>query len=148
MLQALLTGRFRLKVHRETRQLPVYGLTMGNSGPKLKEASESYCVAPPSGPPPSSGYCGRSVVSFGRMTSRKVSMQKFAGSLSEVMDRPVLDMTGLQALFDIDLRWAPDETQFGGRAKADTSDTRPPSFPRSRNSVSNSSHERVPWRFW
>ena len=63
------------------------------------------------------------MVSYGRMMSRKVSMQKFAGTLSEIMDRPVLDMTGLKALFDVDLKWAPDETQFGGRrATADNSD--------------------------
>ena len=50
-------------------------------------------------------------------------MQRLAGTLSEIMDRPVLDMTGLKAVFDIDLQWAPDETQFGGRrATADNSD--------------------------
>ena len=51
MLQALLADRFRLTVHRETRQLPVYELIVGNSGPKLKEAVDSNCVPPPSGPP-------------------------------------------------------------------------------------------------
>lgn len=119
MLQALLADRFHLKVHREARQLPVYELTVAKNGPKLKEASDSKCVAPPSGPPsgppPRSGYCGGSLVSYGRLTSRKVSMQRFAGTLSEIMDRPVLDMTGLKTVFDIDLQWAPDETQFGGR---------------------------------
>jgi uncharacterized protein (TIGR03435 family) len=61
------------------------------------------------------------MVSFGRMTSRKVSIQKFAGTLSEIMGRPVLDMTGLTGVFDVDLRWTPDETQFGGKAKTDDS---------------------------
>lgn len=127
MLQALLADRFRLKVHRETRQLPVYELTVGNNGPKLKEASDSNCDAPPSeapsGAPPRSGYCGGSLVSYGRLTSRKVPVQRLAGTLSEIMDRPVLDMTGLKVVFDIDLQWAPDETQFGGRrATGDNSD--------------------------
>jgi uncharacterized protein (TIGR03435 family) len=95
------------------------------NGAKLKEAADSNCVAPPSGPPsgppPKAGYCGGSIVSFGLITSRKVSIQKFAGTLSEIMGRPVLDMTGLTGAFDIDLRWEPDETQFGGKARADDS---------------------------
>jgi uncharacterized protein (TIGR03435 family) len=94
MLQALLADRFQLKVHHETIQLPVYALTVGKNGPKLKEGADSNCVVrpsgPPSGPPPRAGYCGGSMVSFGRMTSRKVSIQKFAGALSEIMGRPVL----------------------------------------------------------
>jgi uncharacterized protein (TIGR03435 family) len=51
----------------------------------------------------------------GSMTSRKVSTQKLAGTLSGIMGRPVLDMTGLTGVFDIDLRWTPDDTQFYGR---------------------------------
>ena len=35
------------------------------------------------------------------------------------MGRPVLDLTGLTGVYDIDLQWTPDETQFGGKAKAD-----------------------------
>jgi uncharacterized protein (TIGR03435 family) len=125
MLQTLLVDRFQLKVHHETRLLPVYALTVGKDGPKLKEGADSNGVmrpsGPPSGPPPRAGYCGGSMVSFGRMTSRKVSIQKFAGTLSEIMGRPVLDMTGLTGVFDVDLRWTPDETQFGGKAKTDDS---------------------------
>jgi uncharacterized protein (TIGR03435 family) len=125
MLQVLLANRFQLKVHRETRERPVYALTVDKSGAQLKEAVDSNCGAPPSGPPsgppPRSGYCGGSMVSFGSMTSRKVSTKKFAGTLSEIMGRPVLDMTGLTGVFDIDLRWTPDETQFDGKAKADDS---------------------------
>jgi uncharacterized protein (TIGR03435 family) len=125
MLQTLLADRFLLKVHRETREVPVYALTVGNRGAKLKEAVDSNCVAPPSGPPsgppPRTGYCGGSLVSRGRLTSRKVSMQKFAATLSEIMGRPALDMTELAGVFDIDLQWSPDETQFGGTASTDSS---------------------------
>ncbi len=121
MLQALLADRFHLKVHSETREVPVYALTIGKGGAKLKEAVDSNCVTPPSGPPtgppPRTGYCGGSVVSFGSMAGRKISAQKLAGTLSEIMGRPVLDMTGLPGVFDIDLQWTPDESQFGGKAK-------------------------------
>jgi uncharacterized protein (TIGR03435 family) len=125
MLQTLLADRFHLKVHHEARELPMYALTTGKSGAKLKEAVDSNCIpapsGPPTGPPPRTGYCGGSIVSPGHMISRKVTVQKLAGTLSEIMGRPVLDMTELQGVFDIDIHWTPDETQFGGVVKGDDS---------------------------
>jgi uncharacterized protein (TIGR03435 family) len=48
-------------------------------------------------------------------------MTQFVGALEEIMGLPVSDKTGLKGVFDIDLHWTPDETQFGGRAKTDDS---------------------------
>jgi uncharacterized protein (TIGR03435 family) len=45
MLQALLGDRFKLKVHRETREAPVYVLTVAKSGSKLKPFKEGSCVS-------------------------------------------------------------------------------------------------------
>ena len=45
MLQSLLADRFRLTLHRETRELPVYNLTARNSGIKLPAAKEANCVS-------------------------------------------------------------------------------------------------------
>jgi uncharacterized protein (TIGR03435 family) len=135
-------------VHRETREVPVYALTIGKNGAKLKEGADSNCVEPPigpsSGPHPQLGYCGGSSVSFG-LTSRKVSTKKFAGTLSEIMGRPVLDTTGLTGVYDIDLQWTPDETQFGGKAKAD--DMGGPSiYAALQNSALNSNSGKARWR--
>jgi uncharacterized protein (TIGR03435 family) len=125
MLQTLLADRFHFQAHRETREFRAYALSIAKNGLKIKEATDSNCVpAPvglPSGPKPKAGYCGGSVVTYGQLTSRKVSMMRFAGALEEIMGRPVSDMTGLKGVFDIELKWAPDETQFGGKGKNDDS---------------------------
>jgi uncharacterized protein (TIGR03435 family) len=123
MLQSLLADRFHFQFHREVREFRGYALSVAKSGPKLKEATDSSCVEPPVGLPsssrPKAGYCGGSVVNYGHLASRKVSMTRFVGTLEEIMGRPVSDKTGLKGVFDIDLQWTPDETQFGGRAKTD-----------------------------
>jgi uncharacterized protein (TIGR03435 family) len=97
MLRTLLADRFQLEIHRETKVLPAYTLTVGKNGPKLKEAE------PGEG---SSTSTGR-----GRLTAKRVSMADLAIRLSSLMDRPVVDMTGIQGTFDLALEWTPDDTQ-------------------------------------
>ena len=56
MLQTLLEDRFKLVVHRETKEMPVYALLPGKNGPKLPEAKEGGCVPMnPNSPPPPHG---------------------------------------------------------------------------------------------
>jgi uncharacterized protein (TIGR03435 family) len=52
MMQGLLADRFQLKIHRETRELPVYELTVAKNGFKVKEVPEPSATGPDSGPPP------------------------------------------------------------------------------------------------
>src|SRR5205823_3429519 len=53
MLQALLSNRFKLEIHRETREIPVYALEPAKNGPRLPEAREGTCVEfGPQGQPP------------------------------------------------------------------------------------------------
>ncbi|HEY1340098.1 MAG TPA: TIGR03435 family protein [Bryobacteraceae bacterium] len=109
MLQALLEDRFKLKVHRETRELPVYGLVVGKNGPKLRPGKED----------------GATEVGGARhlIDSRGMSMKQLAGFLSEFTQRsgmPVLDMTGLDGLFDITLDFAGDDA--AAAANGDTPD--------------------------
>jgi uncharacterized protein (TIGR03435 family) len=103
MLQTLLAERFRVRLHRETREGPVYALVVAPGGPRMK---------------PLSGDCtdGPGLITlYGRLIGKCGSADKIAASLSPVMDRPVIDRTALTGSFgDIRLDWVPDDTQFPG----------------------------------
>src|SRR5688572_17212014 len=103
MLQSLLAERFRVRLHRETREGPVYQLVVASGGPKMK---------------PFSGECGDGpglITLYGRLIGKCGSADKIAASLTAVMDRPVMDRTTLTGSFaDIRLDWVPDDTQFPG----------------------------------
>jgi len=134
MLQALLEDRFKLKVHRETREIPVYGLTTANGGPKLRPFIEGSCeprANPPSPvPAPGKKYCGpgplmRNEANF-RWDLHGVSMVDFSKMLDGMLDHPVLDKSGLTGRFDFHLEFTPDEStmpRLAGIGKADGSPT-------------------------
>jgi uncharacterized protein (TIGR03435 family) len=91
MLQSLLADRFALVAHKEPRVQQVYKLVAGKSGPKLSEAAaegEPMCSFGPSG-----------------FVCQNVEMTRFTGMLSTLMDRPVLDSTGLTGSYDFTLRF-------------------------------------------
>ena len=128
MLRSLLEDRFQLKLHRETKELPVYALTVARSGLKLQPPKEGGCIpADPSGtlPPPSNtprqrapGFpCGMPGVmmepSGVRIEGGKVAMPDFIRVLSMVLGRPVLDRTGFAETFDVRLDFTPDEAAAG-----------------------------------
>jgi uncharacterized protein (TIGR03435 family) len=97
MLQTLLTDRFQLKVHREMKERPVYALVVAKNGPKLKESA-------PDKEFPTTVVGGRST----QLTMTKATMEQLAIRLSDGMDRPVLDKTGLAGHYDITLNWIPE----------------------------------------
>lgn len=96
MLQSLLADRFNLMIHRETKELPAYALTLAKNGPKLKAAESE------SGITSNSNRTSWHVIA-------KVSMLRFTEFLSERVSRPVLDQTGLNGAFEITLDWALDD---------------------------------------
>ena len=121
MLRALLAERFKLVVHRETRDLPIYVLVMarkdGRLGPRLRRSNVDCSAAPSNRPAPSPAAGGfvaepckglRNVP--GKATGRAVTIQTLARLMSGWVDdhRPVEDRTGLTGNFDIDLDWTPD----------------------------------------
>jgi uncharacterized protein (TIGR03435 family) len=113
MWQSLLADRFKLTLHREKRELPVYALVVGKNGPKMKESEDTGEPAP-QGPPGIPGMGPRrGMVQMGRgkLTANKMTVGAFAELLSRQMDRPVLDETGLKPSFDFTLEWTPDERQ-------------------------------------
>jgi uncharacterized protein (TIGR03435 family) len=92
MLQSLLTDRFKLVVHRETRSISAYVLETGKNGPKLEK---------------SEGGGGSTSNSRGRIEAKNSNMDHFAEVLSRQMDLPVLNRTGLDGRFNLKLEWNP-----------------------------------------
>ena len=144
MLQTLLADRFKLALHRETRDLPVYALTAAKSGLKLPSPKEGGCVPrepdAPTAPPrlaPGQFYCG----GFGvatlptgmRMQGSRISMAEFVKGLSRVVGRPVLDKTGFSGEFDVHLDFAPEDAAMGGGGPGDPAAAIPPASPSALN---------------
>jgi uncharacterized protein (TIGR03435 family) len=103
MLQGLLSDRFKLAVHRETRLIPVYELVIAGDGPKLRESDSAYADS-----------ALRVIqVESGRIMGREVPISTLARILSEQVGRPVLDKTRLSDHYDVTLQWptAPDSSE-------------------------------------
>jgi uncharacterized protein (TIGR03435 family) len=99
MLQLLLADRFKLKVHREMREMPVYVLVVGKNGPKFKES------APDASPGTHYGASDRNY----QVTIPKATMDDVLTALdNSLIDRPVVDKTGLTGTYDIKMTYAPD----------------------------------------
>jgi uncharacterized protein (TIGR03435 family) len=99
MLQALLAERFKLAIHRETKERAVYALVTGKSGPRLHEVE--------AGPQHTSLYPSS-------LSAQRMSMSQLADSLSRAVNLPVLNMTGIKGVYAIELKWASDD---GGRRR-------------------------------
>jgi len=116
MIENLLTDRFNLQVHRESRLIPIYALTTGGREYRLKRYEEGSCdPAPPNGQrstarvdrKPLCGGGGIELAAGGvgrrTVTANGVTLDKFAHLLSLGLDRPVIDQTGITGLFDFRL---------------------------------------------
>jgi uncharacterized protein (TIGR03435 family) len=104
MIQKLLADRFKLAFHREKKELSVYALVVGPKGPTLTKSA---------GDP--NGLPGLVFRGLGVLPVQNATMGDFAGVMqTAVLDRPVVDQTGLTGRYDFTLRWTPDETQFVG----------------------------------
>jgi uncharacterized protein (TIGR03435 family) len=122
MVQALLADRFKLKTHRETRNLPVYVLTVAKNGPKLQPPKGGNCFEPgsprPSGatapptpppagqpPPPLVVPCGKVGIvqapGGSRLDGEKAPISDLIRLLTILLHRTVRDKTGATGIFDI-----------------------------------------------
>jgi uncharacterized protein (TIGR03435 family) len=121
MMQSLLADRFKLRIHYETRQMPLYALVLikpGSFGTQLRPHSDATpCSTVPSSPPETieGGFpivCN-SIVGFPtaaghlRVGARNVSIDTLANSLMQManLDRPVVAGTGLSGTFDFIFEW-------------------------------------------
>jgi uncharacterized protein (TIGR03435 family) len=96
MVQALLADRFQLKAHQETRQLPVYALVVAKGGPKFKPSD-----------------INGTTIDIGRtrlhVAGSDDTISILARALARVLDRVVLNQTGLSGRYDLTMQWTPDD---------------------------------------
>lgn len=97
MFQQLLADRFKLSVHWDTRELPVYALVVAKSGSKLHVSTESD---------------GGTSASSGQFTAKGITLAEMAQSLTQELStelgRVVIDKTGIAGRYDVTLKWTPD----------------------------------------
>ena len=106
LIQKLLADRFGLKFHREKRELSVYVIVAGKSGAKL-----TVSEGDPKGDPNMFFY------GPGKFIAKNATIADFAGLLQQgILDRPVLDQTGLTGRYDFGLVYRPDQPLVGGPA--------------------------------
>lgn len=104
MIRKMLADRFALKFHKDQREMAAYVLTVGKDGPKMKQNKDN-----PNGLP------GLFFGPIGTLHVMNATMENFTSLMqSAVLDRPVVDRTGLTGRWDFTLKWTPDESQFAG----------------------------------
>jgi uncharacterized protein (TIGR03435 family) len=130
MLRSLLADRFKLRVRFETREMPIYELRLarddGRLGPNLSVATTDCQAlmkaamgrggAPP--PPPSPNermQCGMRI-GPGRMSAGSFPMSEFASTLANLVQRTVVDRTGLTGNYDAELRFTMEQMPGPGGA--------------------------------
>jgi uncharacterized protein (TIGR03435 family) len=138
MLQNLLAERFKLAVHREKKEMPVYELTVAKNGPKFKESvpkdapqddaspgklktdGEGYPVLAP-------GMTMAMLPGHARLRSENQTMEWFADMLSHQVGGPIIDATGLKGKYDFVLSWVLEERSAarGGMPDAASEPTGP-----------------------
>jgi uncharacterized protein (TIGR03435 family) len=120
MPRTLLEQRFHIRTHREPRELPVYGLEVSPRGPRLVRLPDE---ATPPGPftSESGPVGGRKVTTLGdgsrfaiganRFEATRVTMVGLADLLAPLVDRPIVNMTGLEGRYTVALELAADDFQ-------------------------------------
>jgi uncharacterized protein (TIGR03435 family) len=123
MLRKLLAERFQLRFHEDQHELSAYVLSISKGGQKLTKSEGDANSLP-----------GLFFTKLGNLTVNNATLQDFAELMqSAVLDRPVVNHTGLEGRWNFLLKWTPDESQFGGMGikippPSDAADAPPPLF--------------------
>lgn len=116
MLQSLLAERYQLRFHHDTREMPVYVMTIAKNGIKMKARTDG-----------DGGEKATMLIRGAKIPGRDTTVQFLATGLQKlVLDRPILDKTGLTGKYDFDLTWRPDPSQFRGNGDRVPSDPNDP----------------------
>ncbi len=134
MLQNLMADRFKMTIHRETKELPMYTMVVGKNGPKLTESPQISAEEEAKDPTPPPLPAGRGPMKMGpdgfpnlplpsggrgglftimtpfgaRLVGQRQTMQNLAERLSSVLTKPVTDATALTPKFDFTLTYSMD----------------------------------------
>lgn len=135
MLQALLEERFRLKVHRDTRELPVYAMIVAKGGLKIRPTKAGTCIPLDlnHADNPSPDFCGRMT---GKANGQHITDDAYGMSMTAIasrflanrLDRPVIDKTGIAGEFDAHLEFARTNTTAAADTSGATTETAPSIF--------------------
>jgi len=107
IIQKLVADRFQLKFHREKRELPVYAITVVKGGTKLTKSQSD-----PNGLP--GLFFGRGAPGM-TFNVRNATLAEVAATLQgSILDKPVVDQTGLTEKYDFTLKFTPDAGQMAG----------------------------------
>jgi uncharacterized protein (TIGR03435 family) len=96
LLQGLLADQFKLKVHQEPRELPVYEMAVAEAGSKLQKGDNKL---------------GLMHMGMGQLSSTGTPLSLLAAQLSMRLGRTVVDKTGLSGNYAYSLRWSPDSDE-------------------------------------
>jgi uncharacterized protein (TIGR03435 family) len=122
MFRSFLRDRFQLKVHWETKELPVLALVVAKGGPKLQQAKpgDTYPdgIKGPDGKP--AGHAGMLMWGRGRLTGQGIPIGNLVPPLTQELGRIVEDKTGLTGNYDIELRWTTDDASPDSRSASDS----------------------------
>ena len=114
MLQSLLAERFKLTLHRETKDHAIYALIAGKGGPKLKPAEITTENAPAAPPNPRGGGIPRGAFMMmmspdgAHLKAPSSTLPMLAEMISRFSERPVVDMTDIKGQYDFDLVFSPE----------------------------------------
>ncbi len=101
MVRAMLADRFGLTIHRETRDLPVYILTVAKDGPKLKDNGGKVSDA--------SLKPGMMRFNNGIFMGSQVDLGSLVQTLGMISDRSIVDKTALTGKYDMEMKWSPEQ---------------------------------------
>jgi uncharacterized protein (TIGR03435 family) len=118
MMQSLLADRFKLAVHREIKELPIFELTLAKGGFKVQPMKDGSCIPrdpknPTRGVAPGKtrmDYCGYGGLGQGTLELASATMSELATFLSAATRRTVVDKTGIAGQYRLRLTFVPDET--------------------------------------
>lgn len=126
MLQALLSDRFGLTVHREIKEIPVFALVIAKNGPKMQEAKPGDTYPNGIKGPDGRGSAGMMEGGRGKLTGQGLPIKTLVYLLSlQHLGRTIVDKTGLVGNYDFKLQWTP-ESQSAASAQQGADNTLSP----------------------